>query len=777
MSQRYKKGIKLDGNWELYIAENRHCKEFASEIRTEDELKAKDFQHIKGTVPGNFELDMQREGLIPDLFFDVNTLEAQRLENRHLWYVCHFDFEGNPAGYNFMFEGVDTFAEYYLNGEKLGESANMLIEQELAATYLKQGENELMVHIRPTEIESRSHEKCMGRKNHHGSNTVRKSPSMFGWDIMPRIISGGIWKSVYLYKNQGDYIKKIRTFRNNYTIPSYGELYYELNIDNDFLGDYRLEIHGCCGDSVFHQMRKIPAVSGTLYGITIEDIKLWWPHTMGEPNLYDFTYTLWRGDEAVDVYKERVGFRTVELKRTDVMDENGNGEFKFYINGEPFFAMGTNWVPLSPYPSQFLEKLPKAMEMVKESGCNIIRCWGGNVYEYDEFYDMCDEMGITVWQDFSMACQDYPQNEEFQQELAREARAVINRIGHHASVILWAGDNEVDRCMYRHKDPNDNVLTRKVLPTQILEHDTRRPYLPSSPYISPAAYNDGNLKPLPEDHLWGPRIYYKEDFKENVYARFASETGYHGCPSPEAVKKFIAPENLWPWADNDAWIVHATSTTLERECNDCADRIPLMDKQIRVLFGDSVPDGLESYALASQLSQSEAFKFNIERFRTGKIGWERTGIIWWNLLDGWPQFSDAVVDYNLYKKLAYHTISRCQEPVCLMFRDPCTINEGTLDLVVANETLEEKTYSYKVTNIADGNLLLQGEGKIAANSAEKIVTLTEEIGNTLLLIEYEVEGKACKNHYLSGKPLYDFKTVVEWFKKAELLDIEGFNQY
>ena len=201
-------------------------------------------------------------------------------------------------------------------------------------------------------------------------------------------------------------------------------------------------------------------------------------------------------------------------------------------------------------------------------------------------------------------------------------------------------------------------------------------------------------------------------------------------------------------------------------------RIALMASHLNVLFGDTVPDNLEDFAKASQISQSVANKYFIERFRTVKINWERTGIIWWNLLDGWPQFSDSVVDYYC-RKLAYFTIKRLQEPVCAMFRDP-TKTKGKLELVGVNEFPCSKEISFVVTNLENDEILLKGTAKIDENGATMLGAIDTITEQTCLLITYTVDDKEYKNHYLTGEPTCDYKKVCAWLEKAGLLQLEGF---
>lgn len=774
----------LDGEWALYIAENRLIK--GQTFTTESELTGDAFTKIAGRVPGNFELDMERAGLIPDLFFGTNTLKAQELENRHLWYVRTFRWEGGCADRTyFNFEGIDTVAEIYLNGNRIAETDNMLIAHEVKATGLRVGENELMVHIRPVVLEARNRELepfvTSALPYNYESLTMRKAAHMYGWDIVPRIVSGGIWRSVYLFEKPMDYVEDVYLYTTQ-LLENRADInvYYKVNAESsDFNRDYTIKVTGVCGESRFEAIRRLWHVEGTL-SIAVENPCLWWSRDMGDPNLYAVTVELLLNDKVVDTYQTRMGIRTVVLENTELTDENGSGEFRFVINGEPVFIRGTNWVPVDSFHSRDKERMPMATNLLWESGCNAIRCWGGNVYEDHDLFDFCDEHGILVWQDFGMGCATYPITEAVRDALKTEAVAVVKKLRQHASLALWAGDNECDECMAQwgvfKRNPVINKLTREVLPEVVCRQDPVRQFLPSSPYIGETAY--GHYDWLPERHLWGPRDYFKSEFYTKNYPHFASETGYHGCPSPASLKNFLSEDKLWPWKDNDEWIVHATEMILPEELGGSGkpyDRFPylfrvqLMANQVETLFGVQ-PDTLEDFALASQISEAEADKFFVERFRATK--WRRTGIMWWNLLDGWPQFSDAVVDYYGVRKLAFFVLQNVQQPVCLIFREP---EDGKHTLVLANETREEKCISYTVRELVTGKTVLTGEAKVGANAIAEIATVPSAGDEVrFYAMEWEVDGNVCRNYYLTGKPPYDLKQVTAWLKEAGVLKLEGF---
>ncbi|MBR6789931.1 MAG: hypothetical protein IKM31_03570 [Oscillospiraceae bacterium] len=764
-------------NWKLTVVPNKTVKQTGFDPRTVSELESCGHLTVPASVPGNFELDLFREGLIPDPYFGTDTLEMQKLENRHLWY--HTVFDAPDGGDTLFFGGIDTFADVYLNGEKIGHTENMLIPHELPAKGLKETGNELIIHISPTAIMARETPgSAAGLPQPYTDDffSVRKPGSMFGWDIMPRIVSGGLWKAVELRKKLPDRLEEV--FLHTAKLEKNGsaklECYVRFHADEDYLTGYRLVIEGRCGDSAFR--REVHPFTVNVHSrITVADAKLWWPRNAGEQNLYDVSVRLYKDGVLCDEKKFRSGIRKAELCRTSCTDEAGNGEFVFKINGRKIFCLGTNWVPLDAFPSRHIDYLPRALGLLTDIGCNMVRCWGGNVYENDEFYDFCDEHGIMIWQDFSMACGFYPQDESFQKKLAAEAEAVVKRLRNHVSLTLWSGDNECDSGGLAERpemDPNQNVLTRKVLPEVLHQHDFSRPYLPSSPYMDEEAFRTGG-RPS-EDHLWGPRDYFKGEFYKGSVCHFASETGYHGCPSPESLKKFIPAEHLWTEHRNmkpdgtpdDAWLVHAASMELDPTAP-YAYRIKLMNDQVVTLFG-SLPDDLNTYARMSQISQAEAKKYFIERFRLSK--WRRTGILWWNLIDGWPQISDAVVDHYGVKKLAYHYIKRSQQPVCMMFDEP---EDGLSGLYGVNDTMRDAKVDYTVTRLSDGETVLRGEAVIPADSSVRIGGLPVGEEKDCLLIEWsgDVTGS---NHYFTNIIDISYEAYTDMLGRAGYLEFEGF---
>ena len=740
----------INTEWKLAYAHANSWKE--AQYSTIQDLKNSGLEIIPANVPGNLELDLMRAGKIEDLYFSTNTLQAQELEDVHLWYYTTVEIT-NSNQY-LRFEGIDTYADIYVNGELVQSTNNMFLPYDVIADW-KIGGNEIVVHIKPAVLEARKHElsaRCYAFKYNYASLHTRKAPHMYGWDIMPRIISAGIWKPVVLKEKKQDCIKEVYAGTNQIDLEKNTaqlRFFVTTNISGTNAKEYTLKVEATCGDSSYHTEQTLWY---NIFGFTIDvnDCKFWWPKNAGEPNLYGVTVTLLRNGEVCDTYSMKHGIRMIELERTDITDNEGNGEFCFRVNGKKIFVMGTNWVPLDAFHSNDLNRLPKAMEMVEDIGCNMLRCWGGNVYESDEFFDYCDEHGIMIWQDFGLGCAVYPEDEAFLKLLEEEAVYQIKRLRNHASLALWAGDNEIDLAHswsgYQ-LDPNRNYINRTLLRRAVEAHDYFRSYLPSSPFISEKAFNKEGI--MPEEHLWGPRDYFKGDYYKNTFCHFASETGYHGFNSPQSLKRFlqepgkIFEEDGTPTAE---YLVHAASMELDANAP-YAYRIRLAYNQVITLFG-KVEENFNDFVRQSQISQAEAKKYFIEKFRINK--WKRTGIIWWNLLDGWPQVSDAIVDYYFVKKIAYHYIKRSQEPVCLMFDEP---ENGAIRLLGVNDLPKDVTVKYTVKRISLETIenLLEGEALLSADFALEIDSLNIEEGEkSFYLIEWKYDGKDCKNHYFSN---------------------------
>ena len=780
--------------WSLCFAPNRQCK--GKDLLTVAEVKASGYPVISATVPGNFELDLTAAGLEKDLFYSTDVFRAQQWEATHVWYFTTFD--AAPEQY-LHFGGIDTVANIILNGSVVRRVENMFVAVDLDAP-LREKDNELIVHIYPAVLAARERRLpvcCMGMEYNIESLYLRKAPHMYGWDIMPRIVSAGLWQPVELRTRKKDAVEEVFFYCRSVrpipeagtTAPEYADataaLYAALTLDEDFTDSYRYRLTLTDGEQTFAFEDRLRS-NYVMTQVELPHCRLWWPKPVGRPHLYHLTLQLFKDGTLCDSYELDTGIRSVQLDRTDSMSHDGaDGRFVFLVNDKKIFITGTNWVPLDAFHSRDEVRLPAAAALLDDIGCNMIRCWGGNVYGSDSLYDFCDRHGILVWQDFAMACAAYPQEEAFYAMLREEVSFTAKRLRNHPSLALWAGDNECDETYTfwnrSLRDPAHYPVTRRVIPEVLEAHDFTRPYLPSSPYVSSEAMQPG--RETPENHLWGPRDYFKGPFYNSGNTIFASETGYHGCPSPASLARFIRPEALWPMTKengepNDDYLAHAACMEPDPE-RAYAYRIPLMISQVNTLFGETWQD-LDTFARMSQISQAEAKKFFIERFRQAK--WRRTGIIWWNLIDGWPQVSDAVTDYYGCKKLAYSFIRRSQNPVCLMLSEPDA--DGRYTLMGVNDLPTAVGIAYTVQDVTAGRQIGQGETLLQPDSAAPLLTLSVP-EHRMLLFRWQPTEKSVRtapdgrpvagsNHFYTALREVDYAAYLRDLRACGYDAFEGF---
>ncbi|MBE6611599.1 MAG: hypothetical protein E7632_03805 [Ruminococcaceae bacterium] len=737
---------------------------------------------IEAVIPGNVELDLMRSGILPELYQANNIKLARAYEFYHWHYTLKFRMPELSAGQHAFlhFLGVDCIADYSLNGEKFAHTENALIDHRFPMPdSVRIGENTLEIDIASPLIFAEAQPNDAFEWAYHinyESLTVRKAPSQYGWDIMPRLVSAGIWKDVMLEIEDANEIAELylATVDANSASAKLG-CSFRLRTDVPYHDGLILRLTGSLdGVRAFRYDHTVRFPNGNFF-FRVENPALWWPRGYGDAPIYEIKAELICGEEVLADYQTTFGIRTVKLVHSEISDEY-DGDFHFEINGQKIFCRGSNWVPADALHSRSASRYEKMLELFADSGCNILRCWGGNCYEGDEFFDRCDRLGIMVWQDFAMACAFYPQTDSFAEAMKAEAEATAKRLRRHPSLILWSGDNECDAHLWsiaKH-DPDKNRITRDVLPEVLRRVDPFRPYLPSSPYATMRTIKQADrlkstpysetwvsaepYKPLlPEDHPWGSRDYFKSPYYRNLRCPFISEIGYHGSCDRESMESFLSPDKLWPWQGNDEWITHAAE--MYGEAGPYAYRIPLMARQIYQLFG-SQPDNLEDYIFMSQVSQAEADKYFIESSR--QLKWTRSGIIWWNMIDGWPQFSDAVVSWDYHKKLAYYYIRQSQQNVMLSFDEP---RDWSIRLYAANDTFEEQNITYRVTDGDSGALLLHGQTRVPSNSTIGVngidIAWSEK---RLLLIEWEANGIRGVNHYIHGTPAFALNDMKRWVK-------------
>lgn len=757
------KVISLNGSWTLY-----YNLEKGSLPGNPSELKRSHWPSIPAIVPGNVELDLFKAGIEQDPFFGDNIYSYRKYEIYQWWYEREFNFHGEWSPSDDLYlqiDGIDTFATIWLNDQLIGRTNNMLMAYEFEVTsILRRGRNTITIRIESAIRKAAAYDYPVFLYGNEGNDEIcwlRKPAHCFGWDIAPRFTSAGIWKDVCITRRS-----KARITELYFATISHEEnravvlVSLRWKSPEPCADGYRVRICGRCKDATFETERALCFTSHSFL-IHIEKPMIWNPRGYGRPNVYTVVTELYKDGSLIDIRKENMGIRTVEFLTEYTPDRQGS--FQVIVNSIPVMVLGTNWVALDAFHSRDRSRLGRAFRLVDDLDCNMIRCWGGNVYEQDAFYNLCDRKGVMVWQDFSFACSTYPHNPQFFDIIQAEVAQVIKRLRNHPSLIVWVGDNEVDQNYanrkYQMPHVRRNAISRDILPACVRDHDPYRFYLPSSPYIPENQRPDQYA--VPEQHLWGPRDYYKGSFYKDTTARFISEIGYHGCPALSTLESFISMHNIWP-CDNSEWQTHSTEYI---ESNSRSyNRIQLMIDQVETMFG-SVPTRVQDFILASQVSQAEALKFFIETVRSQRHN--KTGIIWWNLLDCWPQISDAIVDYYFRKKIAYYYIRRSQQPVCVILTEH---ENWKHEVVVDNCTIHDVPLTLMISDGDNRALVFSSSIVARANTAVSAGYLRSISGKQrLYIIKWEIGEVSYYNHYVSGFIPYDLKLYKIWLKSIESL--------
>ena len=715
---------------------------------------------LEATVPGNVELEFIKKGDLPqDIFFGENMRLLEKYETYDYTYTTIFNVENPTKKHRITFLGVDCYADYFFNGEKIGSSNNALVEHAFEVSGLKQKGNELTVVIKSAFYEKNEKDYTLRSSLCHWGNQypegvyVRKPAHCFSWDIMPRCVSAGIFRDVIIEEvNPAEFSQLyVGTVKFDDTVASC-YMFYDVHKDTPYYpGDeWSIEISGSCEDSEFYCKQNVYYGAGSVE-FAIPNPKLWWPKNYGKPNMYKATVKLTINGKVVTTKEVKFGIRTVKIFYSDYATAN-EGEFYFEVNGKKIFVMGTNWTPLSPFHSQDKDLMANALKDLDDCGSNMVRMWGGNVYETDEFFDFTDEKGILVWHDFAFGCAMYPHDKDFLDTVKIEATKVVKRLRQHPSIAIWAGDNEDDLVHVDYGyNPQLNKISRGVLADVVFDHDRFRDYLPSSPFVSEKAYKMDAWSYTPESHLWGQRPFFKSDMYSKSNASFISEIGCPGAVDVEIAKKFISSENLNK-PDSAEWITHCVDWYLRDY------RWGFVDRQVKNLFGASFEDYAE-FAILSQIAQAEAFKFHIEHMRLGKP--KKSGIIWWNLHDGWPQVTEAVIDFYGNKKTAYDVIKRSQKPFTFSVK---TDSENRLILVALNDGAKNVTVNYTVVDGDTGETIKTGKAVTVAGENKELGFINvNAFSQKLLIIKFDGEANGF-NHYITGYPTYDKEKVKAWYE-------------
>jgi beta-mannosidase len=662
---------------------------------------------ISISVPGDVHQALLDAGRIEDPFYDRNEEGCAWIEDREWWYRMSFDGPQRPLGADerlrLVFHGLDTFATIYLNGEELGRHLNMFREAAFdVSDLIHPGENALALRFdRPLDHVGEELPDQWGRNPERVF--MRKAQFGFGWDWGPRLPTVGIWRPVELRRERRASISGVH--------------FYTLDVDptrQRAAVAVRVEVERFATETPLEAAITLTAPDGspvaesslvfdgegsdlTAY-LTVENPRLWWTHDLGEPFLYGLSVGLRQEGEALAHHETRVGIRTVELDQSPDPEEPGTRFFRFVLNGVPIFARGADWIPADSFVGAIEdERYETLISSARDANMNMLRVWGGGIYEHDVFYDLCDSMGLLVWQDFMFACATYPEEPpEFVAEVEAEARYQVRRLRGHPCLALWCGNNENqwihDRTFWDREDTTvpGALYYHDILPRVVAELDGRNPYWPGSPFGG----NDHNDRRQGNVHNWevwhgnSPRRFgempRRDPTPENVsylrYAedlgRFISEFGMHAAPVRETLRRAIPEDQLYHHSPS---MDHHNKDDPKNKGDDL------------MLTVTGLPGDLDEYVDFSMISQAEGLKFALEHFRRRKP--HCSGTLFWQLNDCWPVLSWSVLDYHGFGKAGYYYARRAYSPILASFR---ALPDGSVELWLTNDTLSKIEDDIKV---------------------------------------------------------------------------------
>lgn len=653
---------------------------------------------LPANVPGDVHTSLVAAGRIAPPFYHMNVEACQWVERREWWYRVTFPGPDlAPTDRQILqFDGLDTFATIYLNGEEIGSHANMFVAAEFDVTgRVRPGQpNVLAIRFDPV-LDRVGDCQVPGQWGGYGPERacVRKAQCNFSWDWGPRLVSIGLWQGARLVGYRAGRLKDL-CFRTDALERGDGADRAQVRVTAEVTAwsadAFSVQIVLRRGEQVY--ATELPVKDGVAETtFTVENPALWWTYDLGYPALYDLEARLLADGRTIDQRAERVGIRTIAVDQSPDPDEPGTKFFRFVLNGVPIFAKGADWIPADSFVAQVTEaRYRELLELAVEGNMNMLRVWGGGIYEKPEFYRLCDELGILIWQDFMFACARYPDHDPaFCAEAEREAELVVRRLRNRPCLALWCGNNENDWIddMVMWWEPGHDFGGRKIyheiLPRIVGVLDPTRLYWPSSPYGG----NDHNDEREGDRHNWQtwhgaiyPRRFGeqpKRDFSPAGVsyrhyaedpARFISEFGMHAAPILETLRRNVPPEELY----------FGSEGLLYRNKDNPKDKGNNL-----MLAHTGLPKDLDQYIDFSMIAQAEGLKFGIEHYRRRKP--HCSGTLFWQLNDTWPGLSWSVLDYYAFPKAGYFYARRAYAPVIASFKKE---EDGGYSLWITNDTLQ-----------------------------------------------------------------------------------------
>ena len=735
-------------------------------------------ERTKGQIPGSVYSFLLDAGKMENPHVGENELSALALMEEDYSFETTFDTGEEILAQEhqaIVFDGIDTLAEVSLNGTVLGRADNFFRRWEWDVTgLLQESGNVLRVDLdSPLRyIREKDAEQHFGGSRHamKGFPQIRKPHCMFGWDWGPRLPDAGIWKDV--------------------TLIGFGKARLEdVSIEQDHSDGVSVTVTAKASGGELEISLTTPEgevfslENGTPY--KVKNPQLWWPNGLGDQPLYTVTVQLKENGELLEESKKRIGLRTLTIHREK--DEWGES-FAHEVNGIRFFGMGANYIPEDNVVSRITpERTRRLLEDSKACHFNVIRVWGGGWYPNDFFYDLCDELGLVVWQDMMYACANYNLTDEFEESITAETVENVRRIRHHACLGLWCGNNEMEWLANDKKyDGNDVTkayyirMFEQIIPKILKKEDPHTYYWPSSP-SSGGSFDEPNSPYRGDVHnweVWHSGVPFSE-YRKYCF-RYLSEFGFQSFPCLQTVAGF---------AEKKDWNVF--SRVMERhQRNEGANGKILQYLSMTYLY----PSTFENLLYASQLLQADAIRYGVEHFRRNRG--QCMGAIYWQLNDIWPVASWASLDYHGRWKALHYVARRFFAPIMLSCKEECEVTTktsivmesdkdiNTAQLCVANETKQDftGTVSWSLRD-AGSRVICRGEEEVCTKAfsshwlAEMDFSDTDYLENHLTFALTGADGVVSEGSVLFTAPKhYHFRDPeLKVTRQGDLLTVEAKN--
>ncbi|WP_226000189.1 beta-mannosidase [Paenibacillus sp. BJ-4] len=673
---------------------------------------------FRAQVPGCVHTDLLRHGLIPDPFVGINEAEVQWIDKQDWIYEACFEIHAEQLQcqrIELVLEGLDTYAAVKVNGHCVLSTHNMFRQwrQDVRA-FVQLGENRLEITFRSPIAEDipklerlgyalpapNDQSEAGGLADKKVSVFARKAPYHYGWDWGPRLVTSGIWREVRVEAWCGMIVRDL-FIRQDEVSAEEAKLTAVIEVDN--AGETtEAELRILADSKVWSKPVHLRKGKQTVeLELAIGNPKLWWCRGLGEPHLYTFAVELVEREQGAVMAEKTVktGLRSIRLVR----EPDAEGEsFYFELNGVPVFAKGANHIPNDSFATEVTkERYRHEIASAAASHMNMLRVWGGGIYEEDVFYELCDEYGLLIWQDFMFACSMYPGDKAFLDNVVQEAEDNIKRLRNHPCIALWCGNNEIDSA-WAHYEENGGwgwkkdytpeqrdrlwsdyeTLFHRILPEAVHTWTPQTAYWPSSPLIGLTRDRNQHAHPSSKAgdvHYWG--VWHASEPFEHYHVhvgRFMSEYGFQSFPEYKSVRAYAEEKDL----------ALESAVMLAHQKNGAGNRLikEYMERYMRE------PKDFTCFLPMSQVLQAEAMKMAIESHRRHKP--YCMGTLYWQMNDCWPVASWSSIDYFGRWKALQYTAKRSFADVLLSVADT---EQGNKELHIVNDTLKPIAGTLRLT--------------------------------------------------------------------------------